>query len=73
MDLTLNDVLQAEEYAQDMAQAAYWVEQDGQHAIASDMRMVSREYRIRGIEGRAKLALLEQQIAPLPNSEASDL
>lgn len=67
MYLTLNDVLQAEEYAQDMAGAAYWCEQDGQHAIASDMRMVGREYRVRSIEGRAKLALLTRAYARLPS------
>lgn len=70
MDLTLNDVLQAEEYAQDMTEAAYWCEQDGQHAI--EMRIVGREYRVRGIEGRARLALLERAYAQLPDSGASD-
>lgn len=67
---TINDILQLEDYACDMAGAAYRCEQDGQPDIANEMRYVAREYRIRALEMRAKLVLLEQQSAQLGKREA---
>lgn len=43
-----------------MTEAAYWAEYDGHQAAAEDMRHVIRQYRIRGMEKRAKLALLQR-------------
>ncbi len=68
---TMNDILELEDYARDMSGAAYWCERDGQHVLADEMRCVGREYRVRGLEMRATLALLEHMLAQPDNTEAS--
>jgi hypothetical protein len=60
MDLTIQGIIKDEGFAREMAEAAYWCEQDGHFAVAEEMRHVSRQYRIRGMGKRSKLALLQQ-------------
>ncbi|KNY19567.1 hypothetical protein AKJ13_27090 [Methylobacterium sp. ARG-1] len=60
MDLTIEGIIKDEGYARELAEAAYWTEQDGHRAIAEDMRHVGRQYRIRGMKKRARLALLQR-------------
>lgn len=60
IDLTIEAIIKDEGFAREMAEAAYWCEQDGHPAVAEDMRHVGRQYRIRGMEKRAKLALLQR-------------
>jgi len=62
---SLNDILQLEDYARDMAGAAYSCERDGRHGLADEMRCVGREHRIRAMEMRTGLALLERRLAEL--------
>ncbi len=60
MDLTVEGIIKDEGFAREMAEAAYWAEHDGHTTVAEDMRHVSRQYRIRGMEKRARLALLQR-------------
>lgn len=60
MNLTLKGIFKDEGCAREMAEAAYWVEQDGHAATAAEMRHISRQYRIQGMKKRAKLALLQR-------------
>jgi hypothetical protein len=58
VELTIQGIIKNEGLAREMAQAACSCEQDGHLAVAEEMRYVSRQYRIKGMEKRAKLALL---------------
>jgi hypothetical protein len=60
MGLTIEGIIKDEGFAREMAEAAYWCEQQGHHLPAEDMCSVSRQYRIRGMEKRARLALLQR-------------
>ena len=60
MDLMVEGIIKDEGFARETAEAAYWCEQDGQHVTAEEMRLVARQYRIRGMKKRAKLALLQK-------------
>lgn len=60
MDLTIEGIIKDEVYARELAEAAHWVEHDGDPTIAEDMRQISRQYRIRGMKKRASLALLQR-------------
>ena len=60
IDLTIEGIIKDEVYAREMAEAAYWIEQDGHPAVIEEMRHISRHYRIRGMEKRARLALLQR-------------
>lgn len=60
MDLTVEAIIKDEGFAREMAEAAHWAEHDGHPAVAADTRQVSRQYRIQGMEKRARLALLQR-------------
>ena len=68
---TKNDILQFADYARDMAGAACWCERDGQHGLADEMRCVGREYGVRGLEMRSRLALLEHRLVQCGDRKAS--
>ena len=60
MELTIESIVKDEGFAREMAEAAYWTERDGHLLVAEDMRHVSRQYRIWGMEKRARLTLLQR-------------
>lgn len=60
MDLMVEDIIKDEGFAREMAEAAYWCAQDGHPIVAEEMHHIGRQYRIRGMEKRAKLALLQK-------------
>ena len=52
-----------EEFAHEVAEVAERCGRDGNHSVATAMRNISRNHRIRGMEQRAKLAVVEGQHA----------
>lgn len=63
MNAFLECIVMDEEFAREIAEIADRCEHGGAHNIAAAMRNVSRNHRIRGIEGRAQIAALVAQVA----------
>lgn len=63
MDAFIRCISVDDEFASDVATIADCCEQDGNHVVAAAMRSISRNHRIRTIEGKAQIAALLGQDA----------
>jgi hypothetical protein len=59
MDVFLRCIAVDDDFAHEIAVAARQCGRDGNHAVANALMSISRNHRIRGMEGRAQLAALE--------------
>jgi hypothetical protein len=63
MNAFLECIVTDEEFAREIAEIADRCEHSGAYNVAAAMRNVSRNHRIRGIEGRTQIAALVAQVA----------
>lgn len=58
IDALLHGIAQDEDFARELAELAFLLEQDGNSTTARGMLDLSSRHRIKGIEARAKIAAL---------------
>ncbi|WP_018262475.1 hypothetical protein [Methylobacterium sp. WSM2598] len=70
ISVILEGIVLDEGFARELAEIAHQCQQDGNPSVARGMQALSRMHRVKGIEGRAKLAGLCAQYAHILDESA---